>query len=200
MTPTRAPTGEPGGWIYNVLPFIETGLHDLAGLVVQRRPAQSRLAEVPAAQRMAMPFTILNCPTRRRAIAYPWSPECSWTFMNTDDPPQVARGDYAINGGDLYTDQSLGGGPYWGYGPGYTTGGPNTISTPPDSAENPNGSMSTNARKEFNAIATLSTGIVFAGSMIRMSDITNGASNTYLVGEKYLDPDNYTNGNCAIRQ
>jgi prepilin-type N-terminal cleavage/methylation domain-containing protein len=191
---------QPGGWIYNVLPFIEQQeLHDLgAGLSYNGDPPNHGSPKCLAnAQRLTVPFTILNCPTRRRAIAYPWSPECPWTFMNADDPPQVTRGDYAINGGDLYTDQSSNGGPYWGYGPGYTTGGPNTILTPPDSAENPNGSMSTAAHKEFTAVAAVSTGICYCGSTIKMSDITDGASNTYLIGEKYLDPDNYTNGNCA---
>ena len=57
--------------------------------------------------------------------------------------------------------------------------------------------MSAAAHKEFTAVAAVSTGICYTGSLIKMSDIPDGASNTYLIGEKYLDPDNYTNGNCT---
>ena len=33
--------------------------------------------------------------------------------------------------------------------------------------------------------------------MIRVDHVTDGTSHTYLFGEKYLNPDNYTNGNDA---
>ena len=35
---------------------------------------------------------------------------------------------------------------------------------------------------------------MYCGSLIKMADITDGTSNTYLVGEKYLDPDYYFTG------
>ena len=43
----------------------------------------------------------------------------------------------------------------------------------------------------------MATGIVYCGSLIKMADITDGASNTYLAGEKYLNPDAYSTGTDA---
>ena len=51
--------------------------------------------------------------------------------------------------------------------------------------------MTSTARATFAAIAKVSTGIVYCGSLIKMADVTDGTSNTYLVGEKYLNPDYY---------
>ncbi len=38
------------------------------------------------------------------------------------------------------------------------------------------------------------TGISFVRSMIQPKDVTDGLECTYLIGEKYLNPENYTNG------
>jgi hypothetical protein len=38
------------------------------------------------------------------------------------------------------------------------------------------------------------TGISYERSQVKIANITDGTSNTYLLGEKYLDPDYYFNG------
>ena len=43
-------------------------------------------------------------------------------------------------------------------------------------------------------VGKVADGIVFSGSMIKMVDITDGTTNTYLVGEKYIDVNYYATG------
>ena len=54
--------------------------------------------------------------------------------------------------------------------------------------------MTTAARNVFGYIAQNNTGVTFCGSRIQMADISDGASNTYMLGEKYIDPDYYFTG------
>ena len=177
---------QPGGWIYNVLPFIEQrALHDL-GAEMPDPNTPSSPKGLANSVRMSVPIAALNCPTRRRAIAYPWTR--GWTFQNAAMPVSVSRSDYAANGGDTYTDPGTGG-PAWGGVSGYPSG-PATTTV----VDNPPGLMTATARKEFTGVAEVATGIVFTGSLVKIADITDGTTNTYLIGEKYLDPDNYTTG------
>jgi prepilin-type processing-associated H-X9-DG protein len=70
--------------------------------------------------------------------------------------------------------------------------GPNTLAdggVPPCSSQ-----QLTLARETFSQIAQASTGVCFCGSLIRLSDITDGTSLTYLLGEKTLDPVYYLDG------
>ncbi len=60
--------------------------------------------------------------------------------------------------------------------------------------ENPPGQMTSNAAGTFGNVASLATGVVYAGSLIKMADIRDGTSHTYLAGEKYLGPDCYDTG------
>ena len=61
----------------------------------------------------------------------------------------------------------------------------------------PRGSLRSRHGKPSAAVAAACPGIIYVGSLIKIADITDGTSNTYLLGEKYLDPDNYANGNDA---
>lgn len=145
-------------------------------------------------QRSATPLSFLYCPTRRKATAYPMSSSGlggNYFFVNGTRPPAVGRNDYAANAGSYYVISSVNGVP-----PGWPSTAGNNFDAGPTAASYvvTSGQMTAAASATFNRIGTVATGIVFVGSMIRMSDIKDGTSNTYLVGEKYLDPDFYETG------
>ena len=186
---------QPAGWLYNVLPFIEQQpLHDMGlGLDPWNSPAK----EAANLQRLSVPLVVFYCPTRRKPAVYPWNRALGNAagqspIANAGMPTAVARSDYAINGGDYYTDPCTPIWCTWASQP-YGSGGAASV----EAVESPPGHMTDGARSEFANVAQYATGIGFVGSMVKMSDITDGASNTYLIGEKSLDPDWYVNGQSA---
>jgi prepilin-type processing-associated H-X9-DG protein len=136
-------------------------------------------------------LSVLNCPTRRPAIGYPlYSGYFGTAWFNITYPPPspLARSDYAGNGGDNYTDCGTPNAAAWGGG----VNGPSS----PTLVESPDGSgqMTAAARTTFGNVAKTATGIFYCGSLTKMADVTDGTSNTYLAGEKMMDPDHYATG------
>jgi prepilin-type N-terminal cleavage/methylation domain-containing protein/prepilin-type processing-associated H-X9-DG protein len=149
---------QPGGYVYNILPFIEEGpLHDLGKGLPMNQQLQA------SAQRVATAIPIFNCPSRRPAIPYH---NRQGQGLRGSAPVQVSgRTDYAGNGGDIFV--------FYGQGPTTLEQGDNTFNWP---------SMANN------------TGLVFLRSKIQVKQIKDGSSNTYFVGEKYINPQHYTDG------
>ncbi len=86
---------QPGGWIYNILPYLEqTHLHDLGA----GKPEAQKRQDAATVCQTALPM--FNCPTRRSAKPYTAS-YAGGTFhaYNADAVPVHARSDYAANGG-----------------------------------------------------------------------------------------------------
>lgn len=140
---------QPGGWIYNTLPYIEqAALHSLGDGLVPGSADQL----AANATRISTPIKLLNCPSRR-----PSRPITNRRAVHLcAELPRVARGDYAINGGSIRVV----------YG-----SGPQTL----DAARAyrwPNGSTV--------------TGISFVRSQTRPAEVTDGLSETLLIGEKHL--------------
>ena len=154
---------QPGGWTYNLLPFLELqALHDAGSGLVDRRKRSA------AAAVMQQPAELFHCPTRRPARVYP----NGWPYnsYNADSTEAVARCDYAINAGDRGFNTIASG----------DIGGPKTL----DEGDQLFAWPST----------TDFTGISFLRSTVRMQQIADGTSHTYLIGEKSLDVAHYESG------
>jgi prepilin-type N-terminal cleavage/methylation domain-containing protein len=151
---------QPGGWEYNVLPYVEQ--NDLYRLGAQLPPAQKRAA---VADRLGRPLALFNCPSRRTGGPYP----AAWGTPTNDAAvvALLARGDYAANVGDQPVDEFY-------PGPGSLAEG-DLLSYP------------------WPSTAGL-TGVIFQRSEVKLTDVPHGTSNTYLLGEKYLNPDHYKTG------
>jgi prepilin-type N-terminal cleavage/methylation domain-containing protein/prepilin-type processing-associated H-X9-DG protein len=160
---------QPGGWVYNCLPYLDNAaLHNMgAGSTGSTKWAA-------AAQMAVTPLSFLYCPSRRKPIAYP----TPYTYYNcsTSAGALVSRCDYGANQGDATDDEVNGG--------------------PPDLNTGDNSWTWYDSLRSGGADGTIGlTGMSYIRSLVRNSMITDGASNTYYAGEKYLNPDNYFSGN-----
>ncbi|MCR4413499.1 MAG: DUF1559 domain-containing protein [Thermoguttaceae bacterium] len=88
---------QPGGWIYNVLPYLEA--QDLRDRGREESPAAQRLTLAAVA---ATPLVVLRCPTRAGPVVGPAQPRV--VPRNAEWSPLVAKTDYAVNEGDFITD------------------------------------------------------------------------------------------------
>jgi prepilin-type N-terminal cleavage/methylation domain-containing protein/prepilin-type processing-associated H-X9-DG protein len=84
---------QPGGWIYNSLPFMEQqAIHDI-GLGLSGAALKTELTR----QQSAVVST-MHCPSRRRPIALPHVSGYAFAW-NTDTTTTCAKTDYGANGG-----------------------------------------------------------------------------------------------------
>ena len=165
---------QPGGWVFNVLPWVEQGgLRDLgAGMADSESKADTVVT------RLTTPLPLFACPSRRAPMLFPVKSTVDFWVVAVPmsvkrRPAAVARGDYAANMGS-------------GTPPNHYRGGG---SFAPVSA----GDLMT--EKEWQAsFGPPTDGLVFRRSRVRLRDITDGASKTYLVGEKFVDPAKMANG------
>jgi prepilin-type N-terminal cleavage/methylation domain-containing protein len=137
---------------------------------------QASLHELPISttgvtQMVTTPLVMMNCPSRRAPAAYPGG----GAYRNSSTTAsQCTKSDYAACAGDQQS-------------PICTTGtDPTTLAD----GDNWNGNPSTAKWGD----TSICTGVVFQRSEITMGMIGDGTSSTYLVGEKYLNPDFYTEG------
>jgi prepilin-type N-terminal cleavage/methylation domain-containing protein len=160
---------QPGGWAYNILPFVEeTRLHALG----------SRMNEgqmwAASAQRLQTPLPLFVCPVRRDAKTLEISSVYAGRMRGSLPVTAAARTDYAMNSGDQLRTEI-------GIVNGQTFYGPATL----EEGDSPG--FPWPATRDF-------TGVGFLRSTVRVGELRDGASKVYLLGEKYVSADHYETG------
>jgi prepilin-type N-terminal cleavage/methylation domain-containing protein/prepilin-type processing-associated H-X9-DG protein len=159
---------QPGGWLFNILPYIEQ--QSLRDLGLNANTAGDAMCA-------STPLAGFNCPSRRPAKAYPFVHLSNFANIGSDRPSAVGRSDYAANAGEMTS--------------GCFPCGPGSYA---EADSEPASSWTDSINGCGYVSGQMATGVIYLLSICKMADITDGASNTYLCGEKYLDPDDYTTG------
>lgn len=171
---------QPGGWIYNLYPFMEAQDVHQIGAGLPGRGAGGQRFQALAVQR-SIAFPILHCPSRRQAKGYPLR-EAS---LNAADPSTISKTDYAINGGTVDEQESIRSKWLGTFGSiACLEGYPDH----PDCGGLPDLNPQTATKwGEFDGIST-------TRSDVTLAQVTDGTSHTIMIAEKYLKPEDYETG------
>ena len=183
--------------MYNLLPFIEQqNLRDLGtGMAFGSAGRQAALTTLiqtrvdtylcPSRGITALPLTIWNSPVKNMGT---WVRPIAKTTG-------LFRGDYAANSGTTK---------YWDGAEWFDPDGPNALTgnysgaeagfkssvavSPMDFCSPPSNGL------EYNRVLRCQDGTIFIRSQLKLSKIEDGTSNTYLIGEKNMNPNEYSGG------
>jgi type II secretory pathway pseudopilin PulG len=167
---------QPGAWAFNILPYLE-----------QANLRQQAASGLPAdlARTVQTPVKVFHCPTRRPARLYPLS--SSYLNMPGVSLGQAARTDYAVNAGNLVVTGSN----RWVLRTAHFSPGPPSYSAAATyfgMAPTSSGACGT------SPCASGHNGVSHQGSRVRIAEVSDGLSQTYLAGDKPMVPDKYYSG------
>jgi prepilin-type N-terminal cleavage/methylation domain-containing protein len=172
---------QPGGWVYSSLAYIEQTT--LWSLAIDGDAGRITDAQKAGALEVARtPLPLLNCPSRRPARRYPKPVDGRYVARNSANTPAgdntVARCDYAGNAGSTTWRNLI------------------DIPGPPPSINlnDPHGSWTGWIDEDPVRRREHLTGLAYLRSEVRPAHVRDGLSSTYLIGERYINPDHYETG------
>lgn len=170
---------QSGSWAYSILPYLESAsIHRLGagGTAATKREGLTQLAQTPVAT--------FYCPSRRPVAAYNNADAGLGDGINFNfgNPRTLARTDYAAN---------LGPRPTVGFGEPVANFQWYKGPTPAEAEQGKGFEMD-----KFDAFSKLQ-GVTYQRSEIEMRHILDGTTQTYLCGEKYVNPDFYDGGRTS---
>lgn len=172
--PTRgAGSRQPGSWCFNVLPFVEQNALFQLGQGAQPGPD----TEAAITRLLSTPVPMFHCPSRRAAELYPSVHQYNNEFIPPPAmtwPKMVAKTDYAANAGSRRSLLS-------------SISGPLTYQQADGNWDWTN--WSGGPTKPYPA-----DGISYYHSEVSIAQVTDGTTNTYMVGEKFVRTNNYDKG------
>ena len=161
---------QPGGWAFSVLQFVEEGaIYRIAG---------SDDKQAGLHRMLTTPIELFHCPSRREPKTYPFLKFSSPSyFHNVRDVANVVRGDYACNAGSQPSCVQE--------GPSSRAGAASYSWCAPGAIGWSQGTMPDNWK---------ANGAIFQRSRVTFGRVLDGTSKTYLLGERYLNPQDYSTG------
>jgi prepilin-type N-terminal cleavage/methylation domain-containing protein len=175
---------QPGSWIYNTLEYVEEGNLRNLGRGLATTSPEFQIASTKLHQ---TPLAIFMCPSRR-------SPKIVPSFYRTsgDQPVReqpwlvkvaqngIAKSDYAANSGNA---QTFSGDPFYR---------PESYAAIDAAEWTPTSICAPSGDEEMDEFVRFcQTGIMYYRSEVRTSQITDGTSKTYMVGEKWMPTNGY---------
>lgn len=166
---------QPGSWTFQILPYLEQSALFTLGTGATTGSSQDQDFRY---QRATIPIRTYYCPSRRKVGNYPIIDRNPTDFYGSPFPgitPRLTFGsriDYGACQGEVNF--------------GYPTG-------PSSLQQGLDGTYTWPAENNW-------TGVIYVRSQKRLAEISDGTSNTLLVGEKYLNPDFYRGSISATNQ
>jgi prepilin-type N-terminal cleavage/methylation domain-containing protein len=169
---------QPGSWLFSVLPFVEQQvLFNMDGGGIDWPVPAEKNIKFNERNQIAVP--IFYCPSRRAAepttCPRGYSAVQNWRYLFHPGHPKavLARSDYvAVNGSKNPYD---------------VPGGPQVYRC----------TYLNHETYPYFPPKDFFNGVIIIRGEVRPRDVTDGLSNTYMVSEKYLNPDHYLTGGTS---